>query len=272
MLIDAHHHLADAADYADRLAEHCAELGIDKVCLFGAGKRSRQSGHAGNGQVLSAARKYLDLIVPYACFDLGEDAPNRIDEFMQQGFRGVKFIYPTANYDDKAFYPVYGRLEGYGVPAIFHLGIVSRTPYDKYYDIDNNRHRPIYLDTIARAFPELTIIGAHLGNPWYEEAAMAARWNPNLYFDLSGSTLKCKSAQFLGALLWWTATTRYRDPIGRGAWEKIVFGSDVPAEEIHDVLADYRRVMGELAIGAELQAKVLGETMAQILGLGQTGR
>lgn len=50
--------------------------------------------------------------------------------------------------------------------------------------------RPIYLDTIARAFPDLKIIGAHLGNPWYQEAAEVARWNPNVFFDLTGSTLK----------------------------------------------------------------------------------
>ena len=42
---------------------------------------------------------------------------------------------------------------------------------------------------IARRFTELTIIGAHLGNPDYTWAAEIGRWNPHLYFDLSGSTL-----------------------------------------------------------------------------------
>ena len=96
---------------------------------------------------------------------------------------------------------------------------------------------------------------------------MACRWNPNLYFDLTGATLKCKSARFLGDLLWWTPTTRYRDPLKRHAWEKIVFGTDVPAEEMGDVLADYRAVMRELGLSTDLQDKVLGGTLARLLKL-----
>jgi len=36
-------------------------------------------------------------------------------------------------------------------------------------------------------------------------------------------------------------TFTYRDPEGRYAWEKIVFGSDVPYNEIEDVMNDYQK-------------------------------
>ena len=268
MIIDAHHHLITTPGYPDKLKQTCQQLGIEKVCLFGGGKRSSDYGLGNNEAVRKAMEAYPEIIIGFACLELGEDPPGKVDEFAEQGFKGIKFINPAKNYDDKDFYPVYRRMESLGMPAVFHLGIVARCPKDKYYDVNNERHRPIYLDTIARAFPDLTIIGAHLGNPWYEEAAMAARWNPNLYFDLSGSTLKCKSTKFLSDLLWWTPTTRYRDPQNRHAWEKIVFGSDVPAEEIEDVLNDYRMVMSELKLPPEIQNKVLGETMSKILRLG----
>lgn len=62
-------------------------------------------------------------------------------------------------------------------------------------------------------------------------------------------------------------TFTYRDPEGRYAWEKIVFGSDVPYNEIEDVMNDYRKVMGTLKIDKEIQRKVFGETMAKILGI-----
>lgn len=267
MIIDAHHHLLTTPGYLEKLVSECRRLGIGKVCLFGAGKRELNYGCATNEQVRERMGKYPELLIGFAYFNLGEDSAEKIDEFVKQGFKGIKFINPTKDYDDKEFYPVYRRVEVHRIPALFHLGIVSRTPADKSYDINNNRHRPIYLDTIARAFPDLNIIGAHFGNPWLEEAAMAARWNPNLYFDLSGSLLKCKSAQFLGELLWWTPESRYRDPLGRHAWEKIVFGSDVPAEEIEDVLNDYRKMMQQLNLSSEIQKKVLGGTMAKILGL-----
>ena len=271
MVIDAHHHLKAGPGYPEKLAAECRRLGIDRVCVFSAGTMSAIYGIAENAAVLKAMEKYPEVIIGFACFNLGIDPLSKADEIARQGFKGVKFITPTRNYDDRSFYPVYGRLEALGLPVLFHLGIVSRNPGDRYYDIDNSRHRPIYLDTIARAFPDLKIIGAHLGNPWYEEAAMAARWNPNLYFDLSGSTLKCKSSRFLGDLLWWTPESRYRDPSGRHAWEKIVFGSDVDAEEIEDVMKDYRKVMDELNLSPEIQRKVFGGTMAEILGIKESG-
>jgi len=256
MIIDVHHHLSNNPKDWDKLAAECERIGVDKVCVFG---RSENT--------VRAMAAHPDLIVGFGYFNLGYDSPLLIDDFVHMGFKGVKFIRPTKNYDDKEFHPVYGRLEGHGLVAIYHLGIVARGAQDKYRDIDNNRHRPIYMDTIARAFPDLQIVGAHFGNPWYSEAGMACRWNPNLYFDLSGSTLKKKSAQALGELLWWTPTTRYKDPQGRHAWEKIVFGSDVPIGEIEEVLDDYRRVMAELEIADDLQEKVLGGTMARLLGL-----
>lgn len=266
-IIDAHHHLADAPDYLERLVAQCRRLSVSRVCLFGAGRHAADYGLVADDVVREAMAAYPDLIVAYATFDLGVDPVERVDDIVSQGFRGIKFINPAGPYDNKEFYPVYEKMEQAGLPAIFHLGIVARKPTDKLRDINNNRMRPVYLDTIARAFPELNIVGAHLGNPWYEEATMAARWNPNLYFDLSGSTLKKKRAAFLRDLLWWTPDTRYKDPEGRYAWEKVVFGSDVPPEEIEDVLNDYRRVMGELEVPEDVQARVLGGTMARILGI-----
>ena len=257
MVIDVHHHLSSDPKQWDALAEECERIGVDKVCAFG---------HYAEDTVKAMA-KYPDLIVGFGYFNLGVDPPNRIDDFAHMGFKGVKFIRPAKNYDDREYRPVYGRMEGHRLVAIFHLGIVARGARDKYLDIDNNRHRPIYLDTIARAFPDLQIVGAHLGNPWYDEAGMACRWNPNLYFDLSGSTLKKKSAEYLGQILWWTPTTRYRDPEGRHAWEKIVFGSDVGIKEIKEVMDDYKRVMDDLSIPDDIQTKVFGNTMAKLLKL-----
>ena len=161
----------------------------------------------------------------------------------------------------------WAKLERLGLPGLFHTGIVANAPGSKSFDIDNDRHRPVRLDTIARAFPEFKIIGAHLGNPWVDEAAMAARWCPNLYFDLSGSLLKMKSPAQLGQLLWWGPDTKYRDPLKRHAWEKIVFGSDVVPADVADVLGDYSNAMDALRIPADVRAKVMGGTLAGLLGL-----
>ena len=266
MRIDAHVHYSAEDSYVDRLVEEERRLGFDKVCLNGA----VWSVHGeGNDAVARAMEKHPDFVVGFAYFRLGEWAPDRLRDFRDRGFRGLKFIRPPAPYDDEAFYPVYGRAEELDLVCLFHTGIVARTPDDREHDINNERHRPICLDTLARAFPTLKIVGAHLGNPWYEEAGMSCRWNPNLYFDLSGSSLKKRPPEFFQSILWWTETGQYRDPEGRHAWEKVVFGSDVAIEYIEDVLSDYQRTMDAIGLGRDLQEAVLGNTMAKLLGLAE---
>jgi len=265
VIVDVHHHLGDEKDYSEKLVRECDRLKIDKVCLMAV---PEYYGFSSNSDVEKAFRKYPDRLIGFAHFALGKEKPNKIDEYKSRGFKGLKMINPPANYEDKIFYPVYKKAEELGLPVLFHVGIVARRDKFKDLDINSNRMRPIYLDTIARAFPGLQIIGAHLGNPWFGEAAMAARWNPNLYFDITGSTLKKKAPEDIGKLLWWTKTTRYRDPLQREAWEKIVFGSDVPYNEIGDVLNDYKRTLDVLDIKKEIQEKVFAGTMASILKIG----
>jgi len=266
MIIDCHHHLGPEPDYPDRLAETCSTLSIDRVCLMAT--PDYYSPATGNAAVAAACTRYPGLFVGFAYVDLGRDGPRRVDWALEQGFRGLKLINPRLPYDDDALLPIYERAAALGMVCLFHLGIVARDDSLRPdYVIRNHYMKPIHLDTIARLFPDLTIIGAHLGNPWYAEAGMACRWNPNLYFDLTGSTLKKKSSEELGHLLWWRPDTRYRDPQGRHAWQKIVFGSDVAHQEIEEVLGDYRRCMDELQISDEIQRQVLGETIGQLLGL-----
>ncbi|MBM4431826.1 MAG: hypothetical protein FJ026_15990 [Chloroflexi bacterium] len=266
MIIDCHHHLGPEPHYADRLAETCARMGISKVCLMAVPPYYGPA--MGNDAVAAACRRYPDLLVGFAYVDLGQEDPTKVDWAREQGFRGLKLINPRLPYDDDALMPIYARAAELDMVCLFHLGIVARDDSQRPgYVIRNHYMRPIHLDTIARVFPGLTIIGAHFGNPWHEEASMACRWNPNLYFDLTGSTLKMRSPEELGRLLWWRPESRYRDPLGRHAWQKILFGSDVPHHEIEDVLTDYRHCMDALELSPEIRRQVEGGTAARLLGL-----
>ncbi len=275
LIIDTHHHYQNVPNYEDLLAEEYARLGIHKVALISRG------GEEGLAQLKAAMDKYPDFILGLATLDWRNHTPDDIARFKGEGFAGVKFIRPPAPYHDQAFWPIYEKCQEMRLPGLFHLGIVGRGGSTKSgfmssatresmqnaYFVDSNYMRPVYLDTLARLFPEWIIQGAHLGNPWYEEAAMCCRWNPNLYFDLSGSSLKAKRPQFFGDLLWWNRFTRYRDPDGRDAWEKIVFGTDVAYFEAADMLHDYDLVIRGLGLSEELRWKVLGGTAAMMYGL-----
>ena len=261
-IIDMHQHLAAEGDF-DALTEAYARTDVVKAVLLGIQSRRWPEN---NALVLSAAERVPDLYVPFAGFDLDGKAADDVVRYRDQGFRGLKFIGPEQPYNTPAYMPVYEKACELRLPVLFHLGIVSNKP--AWSDVDSNNMRPIYLDHIARQLPDLTIIGAHLGNPWYEEATMGCRWNPNLFFDLSGSTLKKKRPAFLGDLLWWSADSApYTSPDGSQAWDKIVFGSDVAPALVDDVIEDHERLLAALELSPAQQDQVWYGTGARILGL-----
>ncbi len=263
-IIDMHSHLFPDESVVPAMEETAERLGFEKIVLHGLewpGSRMSR-----NAAIRKAMKRRPDLFVGFAGIDMWEPVdPAAIDRVRDEGFTGCKFIVPPEPYHSERFFPWYERAEKLGMPVLFHLGIVAADATEGI-RVDNNFMRPIYLDTIARSFRELTVIGAHLGNPWYEEATMSARWNPNLFFDITGSTLKKKKPSFIGELLWWDDTTEYGSKVWASAWEQILFGTDVPPEKAHDVLGDYENLLDTLDVAEDLVESVLYCTGAGILG------
>jgi len=261
-IIDMHQHLVSESDF-EPLTQAYERAGVVKAVLLGIQSRRWPDN---NELVLSAAQRMPELYIPFVGHDLDACGPDDLTRSRDQGYVGVKFIAPDRPYNHPEYMPVYERARELEMPTLFHLGIVTNKP--AWSDVDSNNMRPIYLDHLARQLPELTILGAHLGNPWYEEATMGCRWNPNLFYDLSGSTLKKKSPSFLGDLLWWSADSKpYTSPDGTSAWEKIVYGSDVAPDLVGDVVADYEGLISSLKLSPELEEKIWYGTGARLLGL-----
>ena len=256
MVIDTHVHYRSTEGFVKDLLQECDKLGIDKVCLMGK-----------DFHIEKAYAEAPDRIIPMAMIRLGYDAHTVVEDLKDRGFAALKIIFPRYNYDDERNFPIYRQAELLDMPILFHLGIVARRDTNYAQDRNSNRMRPIYLDYIARNFPKLKIIGAHLGNPWYEEASMAARWNSNLWFDLSGSTLKKKTPEFIRSLFWWDKPGHpYQAHGDKHPFEKIVFGTDVAIEWMADVLNDYRMLMEDMNVPGVYRKKILGETAAEIFG------
>jgi predicted TIM-barrel fold metal-dependent hydrolase len=195
-----------------------------------------------------------------------------IEQFHAAGFRGLgEITSPLKSYDDRGYWPVYERAEKYGMILLFHTGIVNRTSPSAPSDISVDRMRVTTLDGIARRFPKLTIIGAHLGNPDYAWAAEIARWNPNLYFDLSGSTLikKQEDYAFFKSIFWWSGVASPHTPkSSASAFEKIVFGSDVFAGELEEfdaALERYRKMLDACGVSPRAQANIFAGTLWKVL-------
>ncbi len=199
-------------------------------------------------------------------------AIDQVDQFHAAGFRGLgEFSSPLKNYDDRGYLPIYERAEKYGMILLFHTGIVNRTNPSVPADISVDRMRPTTLDLIARRFPKLTVIGAHLGNPDYAWAAEIARWNPNLYFDVSGSSLikKQDDYTFFKSIFWWSGVVSpHTPPGGPNAFEKLVFGSDVfngELDELDRELARYHKMLDACNVPPAAQANIFAGTLWRIL-------
>jgi len=76
--------------------------------------------------------------------------------------------------------------------------------------------RPIpYLDDVAREFPDLKIVGGHIGYPWTNEMIALATKYPNVYIDTSAYTIKRYPQELVTFL-----TTNGK--------KKVLFGSNYP--------------------------------------------
>lgn len=260
-IIDIHQHAPAPGDIAARVAA-CRANDIVKAVLLGL-PESFEPGD--NDHTLTAWRAEPDLFIPFYGVDMDRDTADDIDRARAAGFAGLKFIGPARPYNDPAYLPFYARAQALGLPTLFHLGIVANV--GQWRRCDSNCMRPIHLDHIARTHPDLTVIGAHFGNPWSDEAAMACRWNPNLFFDFSGSLLKYRRPDFLANLLWWQPDGPYAAPDKTAAWQKILFGSDVADAMIADVAHDYTVVLETLNLPEAWRTDIWYGTAAKILNL-----
>jgi len=207
--------------------------------------------------------------------DIKLDDPNvlqEIDRFHAAGFRGLGEISSTLRaYDDRAYWPIYDRADKYHMILLFHTGIVNRLHPEQPADISFDRSRVTRLDLIARHWPKLTIIGAHLGNPDYAEAGEIGRWDPNLYFDASGTTLIKKKDDygFFRSIFWWTGVASPHTPAsGASAFEKLVFGSDVFGGDVQEfdlALARYHAMLDTCDVPQSAQEMIFSGTMWRIL-------
>ena len=266
-VIDSHQHYEDKPDYFDRLVKTYRARNA-MACVLTPMKHLQA--------LKKAVAAYPDVVIPYGYIDV--DSPSaraELEAFATAGVKGIKMHTPKYNWDDFGYFPLYQRMQDLGLVALFHTGIVC-TIVDGNCGVSDEpqtssmaRMRPSFLHTIARAFPKLRIQGAHLGNPWYDEAAEAARWQSNLYFDLTGSSLikKQKNLAVFKDYLWWEGPTAHSPSNAVYAFEKLVFGTDEPPDAIDNMLTRYEAMLNACGVPEASRRKIYGETMARILGI-----
>jgi len=224
--------------------------------------------------VAEASKQHPTSIIPFGYVDLdASDVVQQVEELHSMGFRGLgELEFVKKPYIDPSYFPVYERANDYGWVVLFHTGIVLRKKFNESEDVASGRMRPIHLEEIARRFPKITVLGAHLGNPEYQWAAEIARWNSNVFFDLSGSSLTKMQRRLstFREIFWWTGEgdsvvkTPDNDP---NAFVKLVFGSDTGLEGIENVVKQYHALFDACDVPEPTRNRIMGGTLIKLLNL-----
>lgn len=164
--------------------------------------------------------------------------------------KGVKFgpIYNGVSLLDPRLEPVYQYLVKHNLPLTMHMG----TTYGANAPVQYGR--PLDVDTIANRYPDLKMVMAHMGHPWYEECIVVARKNPNVYCEVSA--LYYRPWQYWNILICaqeYTIANR----------NKIFWGTDFPFTTVADSVAGIQNV-NRIVQGSGLP-QVTPETIDQIL-------
>ncbi len=264
-IVDIHTHF-DAANpqYLDDFLRMSSQLNVTGCML---------TPFANRKVVAEAAKKYPGQIIPFGYVDLdAPDVAQQVEELHGLGYRGLgELEFVKKDYNNPVYFPVYELANKYKWVILFHTGIVLRAKFHEPEDVASLRMRAIYLEEIARRFPQITVIGAHCGNPEYEWAAEISRWNPNVFFDLSGSSLKKLRGRLtdVSRYFWWSNTDEGTDQPNNdpSAFTKLVFGSDTSPQDVEKVLTQYRAMFDACNVPESARKLVLGGTLAKILGI-----
>jgi predicted TIM-barrel fold metal-dependent hydrolase len=184
-----------------------------------------------NDYVADYVARDPDRLIGFGAVDPGDPgAPEELERMKQDlGLRGCKLgpIYQGVDPLGPEFLRVCETLQRLELPMLVHQGTT-------FYRRGPLLHaRPILLDEVALRFPALTIVIAHMGHPWVEEAVVVVRKNRNVYADVSA--LHPRPWQLYQALL---CALEYRTE------HKLLFGSDYPFFTAEDTIAGLRAVNG----------------------------
>jgi hypothetical protein len=171
---------------------------------------------------------------------------NKLDVAVKEyGFVGAH-LYPHwfgAPPDDRMYYPFYAKCAELGVPIQIQVGHSAQW-------FLRTVAQPITLDRVAIDFPELTIIGIHIGHPWTEEMISMAWKHPNVFIGTDAHLPR----------YWDKSLVKFINSRGQ---DKVLFGTDWP-------VIDFKRATDDieaLELRAGPKRKLLVENAARVYKL-----
>ena len=149
--------------------------------------------------------------------------------------------------DHARYYPFYAKCVELDIPIQMQVG--QSMVYDPTYP-RRSVGRPICIDAIACDFPELKVVGIHVGIPWTDEMIAMAWKHANVYIG-------CDAHR---PTYWPESFIKFMNSYGQ---DKVIFGTDFPVLDFERTRTDFEAI----TLKPEVKRKVLRDNALRLYRL-----
>lgn len=232
---------------AAQIVESMDRAGIQKLMLSAWHRPGQWVYH--NDLVAEMVQQYPDRFVGVAAVNLEKpvEAVRELERAVKElGFKALRVIPWLWNRppNDKFYFPLYVKCIELDIPFCTQVGHTGPL-------MPSEPGRPVpYLDEVALVFPELKIVGGHIGYPWTDEMIGLAWKHENVFIDTSAYLPRYYPPQLL----------HYLKTYGQ---DKVLFGTNFPQLSLEKCTAQVK----ELNLPLDVQAKFLAGNATRIFKL-----
>lgn len=202
-----------------------------------------------NDAVAEMTRQHPNRFVGVAAVNLEKpvEAVRELERAVNElGFKALRVVPWLWNRppNDKFYFPLYVKCIELDIPFCTQVGHTGPL-------MPSETGRPVpYLDEVALTFPELKIVGGHIGYPWTDEMIGVAWKHENVYIDTSAYLPRYYPPQLL----------HYMKTYGQ---DKVLFGTNFPQLSLEKCAAQ----VAELNLPDKVRAKFLRENATRVFNL-----
>ncbi len=221
--------------------------GIDKLMLSAWHRPGQWIHH--NDDVAAMVAQYPDRFVGVAAVNLEKpvEAVRELERAVKElGFKALRVVPWLWNRppNDKFYFPLYVKCIELDIPFCTQVGHTGPL-------MPSETGRPIpYLDEVALTFPELKIVGGHIGHPWTDEMIGLAWKHENVFIDTSAYLPRYYPPQLL----------HYLKTYGQ---DKVLFGTNFPQLSLEKCVQQ----VYELGLPEAAQARFFGLNAQRVFKL-----